>query len=70
MCVGGAPIRSPDHADHIATMALDLLHESGKFRIRHLPYTALRVRIGLHTGINPVQKALDAFLTRRLSQNL
>lgn len=34
MCVGGAPIRSPDHADQIATMALDLLHESGKFRIR------------------------------------
>lgn len=31
-------------------MALDLLHQSGRFRIRHLPYTPLRLRIGLHTG--------------------
>lgn len=36
MCVGGAPVWSLDHADHIATMALDLLHQSGKFRIRLL----------------------------------
>lgn len=50
MVVGGAPVRSPDHVDQIATMALDLLHESGKFRIRHLPYTPLRLRIGIHTG--------------------
>ncbi|CAL8095033.1 unnamed protein product [Orchesella dallaii] len=50
MCVGGAPVWSPDHADQIATMALDLLHQSGKFRIRHLPFTPLRLRIGLHTG--------------------
>lgn len=34
----------------IATMALDLLHQSGRFRIRHLPGTPLRLRIGLHTG--------------------
>lgn len=34
----------------VATMALDLLHQSGRFRIRHLPYTPLRLRIGLHTG--------------------
>ncbi|KRT83108.1 Adenylate and Guanylate cyclase, partial [Oryctes borbonicus] len=34
----------------IATMALDLLHQSGKFCIRHLPGTPLRLRIGLHTG--------------------
>lgn len=31
-------------------MALDLLHQSGRFRIRHLPGTPLRLRIGLHTG--------------------
>ncbi|KAL3281128.1 hypothetical protein HHI36_004350, partial [Cryptolaemus montrouzieri] len=31
-------------------MALDLLHQSGKFRIRHLPNTPLKLRIGLHTG--------------------
>ena len=52
MVVGGAPLWSPDHADQIATMALDLLYQSGKFRIRHLPYTPLRLRIGLHTGTN------------------
>ncbi|CAH1404730.1 unnamed protein product [Nezara viridula] len=50
MVVGGLPIRTPDHAQQIATMALDLLHQSGKFRIRHLPFTPLRLRIGLHTG--------------------
>ena len=50
MVVGGAPLWSHDHADQIATMALDLLHQSGKFWIRHLPYTPLRLRIGLHTG--------------------
>lgn len=52
MVVGGVPVWSPDHADQIATMALDLLHESGKFRISHLPYAPLRVRIGIHTGTN------------------
>ena len=51
MVVGGLPVRIPDHADQIATMALDLLHQSGRFKIRHLPYTPLRLRIGLHTGI-------------------
>ncbi|CAG7785472.1 unnamed protein product [Allacma fusca] len=50
MVVGGAPVWSHDHSDQIATMALDLLHQSGKFWIRHLPYTPLRLRIGLHTG--------------------
>ncbi|XP_014246005.1 receptor-type guanylate cyclase gcy-12 isoform X2 [Cimex lectularius] len=50
MVVGGLPIRTPDHAQQVATMALDLLHHSGKFRIRHLPFTPLRLRIGLHTG--------------------
>lgn len=51
MVVGGVPVRIPDHANQIATMALDLLHQSGKFKIRHLPYTPLRLRIGLHSGI-------------------
>ncbi|KAL1140303.1 hypothetical protein AAG570_000235 [Ranatra chinensis] len=50
MVVGGLPVRNPDHAEQVATMALDLLHHSGKFRIRHLPFTPLRLRIGLHTG--------------------
>ncbi|PNF13762.1 hypothetical protein B7P43_G13147 [Cryptotermes secundus] len=50
MVVGGLPVRISDHADQIATMALDLLYQSGRFKIRHLPYTPLRLRIGLHTG--------------------
>ncbi|XP_057663758.1 retinal guanylyl cyclase 2 isoform X2 [Diorhabda carinulata] len=50
MVVGGLPVRIPDHAEQIATMALDLLHQSGRFCIRHLPRTPLRLRIGLHSG--------------------
>ncbi|XP_017785431.1 PREDICTED: retinal guanylyl cyclase 2-like isoform X2 [Nicrophorus vespilloides] len=50
MVVGGLPVRVLDHAEQVATMALDLLHQSGRFRIRHLPGTPLRLRIGLHTG--------------------
>ncbi|XP_026671236.1 uncharacterized protein LOC108627232 isoform X2 [Ceratina calcarata] len=50
MVVGGCPVRIPDHASQIATMALDLLHQSGKFKLKHLPKTQLRLRIGLHTG--------------------
>ncbi|XP_031345081.1 retinal guanylyl cyclase 2 isoform X2 [Photinus pyralis] len=50
MVVGGLPVRVPDHAEQVATMALDLLHQSGRFRIRHLPGTPLRLRIGLHSG--------------------
>lgn len=50
MVVGGAPKKIDDHASQIATMALDLLHLSGKFRIRHLHNIALMLRIGMHTG--------------------
>lgn len=50
MVVGGCPVRIPDHATQVATMALDLLHQSGRFKIRHLPQMQLKLRIGLHTG--------------------
>lgn len=50
MVVGGAPKKIDDHATQIATMALDLLHLSGKFRIRHLHNIPLMLRIGIHTG--------------------
>ncbi|XP_037038134.1 uncharacterized protein LOC119075714 isoform X2 [Bradysia coprophila] len=50
MVVSGLPVRSPDHAEQIATMALDLLHQSGSFEIKHLPGVPLQLRIGLHTG--------------------
>lgn len=50
MVVSGLPVRIPDHAEQIATMALDLLHQSGTFRIKHLPNVPLQLRIGLHSG--------------------
>ncbi|CAB3220057.1 unnamed protein product [Arctia plantaginis] len=50
MVVGGLPVRTQDHAQSIATMALHLLHLAGRFRIRHLPDTPLHLRIGLHSG--------------------
>lgn len=50
MVVGGLPARAPDHAEQVATMALHLLHLAGRFRVRHLPDTQLRLRVGLHSG--------------------
>ncbi|KAM7307789.1 hypothetical protein ISCGN_011425 [Ixodes scapularis] len=50
MVVGGLPERVRDHAEQVATMALDLLHLCGKFKIRHMANVPLMLRIGLHTG--------------------
>ncbi|XP_063708957.1 uncharacterized protein LOC134837507 [Culicoides brevitarsis] len=50
MVVSGLPLPIPDHSEQIATMALDLLHQSGNFKVRHLPGVPLQLRIGLHTG--------------------
>ncbi|XP_022258419.1 retinal guanylyl cyclase 2-like [Limulus polyphemus] len=50
MVVGGLPVKIPNHAEEIATMALDLLYVCGKFKIRHMPTVPLMLRIGLHTG--------------------
>jgi class 3 adenylate cyclase len=51
MVVSGLPERNGiAHAGEIATMALDLLHHCGKFKIQHMPTTPLRLRIGLHSG--------------------
>lgn len=50
MVVSGLPVRTADHAEQIADMALDLLHQSGRFKIKHLPDVPLQLRIGLHTG--------------------
>lgn len=51
MVVSGLPSPRPDHAEQIATMALELLHQSGNFKIKHLPGVPLQLRIGLHTGL-------------------
>ena len=51
MVVSGLPIRNGNkHAGEIATVALHLLHNCGKFKIRHLPGVPLRLRIGMHSG--------------------
>lgn len=50
MVVSGLPVRIPDHAEQIATMALDLLHQSGRFKVKYLPGVPLQLRIGMHTG--------------------
>lgn len=50
MVASGIPDRNPDHAQQIADMSLDILHFVGKFRIKHMPYIPLMLRIGVHTG--------------------
>jgi class 3 adenylate cyclase len=51
MVVSGLPLRNGNaHAGEIATMALNLLHHCGKFKIKHLPGVPLRLRIGMHSG--------------------
>ena len=51
MVVSGLPRRNGDkHTSEIADMALDLLRQSGQFKIRHRPELQLQLRIGMHTG--------------------
>lgn len=51
MVVGGLPTRCADHASRVATVALLLLSEAARVRVRHVaPVRPLRLRAGLHTG--------------------
>nr|XP_006811144.1 PREDICTED: atrial natriuretic peptide receptor 1-like [Saccoglossus kowalevskii] len=51
MVVSGLPQRNGRrHAGEIANMALNLLCEVTKFKIRHLPGRQLQLRIGIHSG--------------------
>lgn len=53
MVVSGLPVANGNrHAGEIGTMALDLLSQCGTFTIRHMPEVPLRLRIGLHSGMN------------------
>jgi len=51
MVVSGLP--NPNEGRHIVeicNMALDLLDEVSRFKIRHRPEQKLMLRIGIHTG--------------------
>ncbi|XP_067145635.1 retinal guanylyl cyclase 2 [Apteryx mantelli] len=51
MVASGLPKRNGNkHAAEIANMSLDILSSVGTFKMRHMPDTPLRIRIGLHTG--------------------
>lgn len=50
MVTSGLPERISNHADEIASMAIELLKLVEDFKIRHLPKEVLQLRIGLHTG--------------------
>lgn len=51
MVASGVPIRNGNmHAKEIALLAIEMLETVDKFRIRHLPKTKLRLRIGIHSG--------------------
>lgn len=50
MVASGLPERISDHANEIASMAIELLKSVEDFKIRHLPKEVLQLRIGLHTG--------------------
>jgi hypothetical protein len=51
MVVSGLPkTNGGRHIVEICDMALDLLDEVSRFKIRHRPYEKLMLRIGIHTG--------------------
>lgn len=52
LCASGLPQRNGNkHAGEIADMALQLQHKIKNFYIQHLPGERVRLRIGIHTGI-------------------
>eukprot|EP00795_Rhopilema_esculentum_P016999 gene16998-8503_t len=51
MVVSGLPILNGDrHAEVISDIALEFIEVARSMRIRHLPGTQLRLRIGIHSG--------------------
>ncbi|XP_065221202.1 guanylate cyclase 32E [Planococcus citri] len=51
MVVSGLPLKNGNmHAGEIASMALQMLKNVGKFKIRHIPDERLKIRIGIHSG--------------------
>ncbi|UYV83037.1 GUCY2F, partial [Cordylochernes scorpioides] len=50
MVAGGVPQRSPEHAQQVALMALDLVYACNNFKIPHMVHVPLHLRIGIHSG--------------------
>ena len=51
MVVSGVPrVNGDHHAEAIASMGLQLLSASERFKIPHKPDTKLEIRAGVHTG--------------------
>ncbi|XP_041377290.1 uncharacterized protein LOC121389705 [Gigantopelta aegis] len=48
--IGGLRMPSRHHAEHVATLALDMLCSMVNFKIRFNPNKILEIRIGVHTG--------------------
>ncbi|RWS20904.1 retinal guanylyl cyclase 1-like protein, partial [Leptotrombidium deliense] len=50
MLVSGLPNRNCDHAQQIATIALEILDQCLNFKIRHMPKIPFKIRIGINSG--------------------
>jgi class 3 adenylate cyclase len=51
--VSGLPLRNGNlHAGEIASMSLHMLREIMNFKISHRPSDTLKLRIGIHSGID------------------
>jgi class 3 adenylate cyclase len=50
MVVSGLPIRNSDHASQIASLALAVLNQVSKLKIRHRNDELFQIRIGIHSG--------------------
>ena len=60
MVAAGLPIRVGDkHVTEISDMSLSIREKVKTFRIKHLPEESLRIRIGLHSGINSFTSFLN-----------
>ncbi|KAJ2939162.1 hypothetical protein O0L34_g4702 [Tuta absoluta] len=50
MVVAGAPERCSKHAAEVASLALHVLDQVPKIKMRHMPSARLCIRIGIHSG--------------------
>lgn len=57
MVASGLPQRNGHrHVAEIATMALNVMHATTYFYIRHRPNEQLQLRVGIHSGLYYIQR--------------